>query len=214
VHVGLHHHGEQRLIDPAATLQQRREERAGPQLRDAQLHIPGRGAHQPIPVPVALGHPGRGSLVRCRPDPSCRLRVDQRLEHRLQRLTHHAIGVGDLQRLQQLQQGRLIQGHRACLLPRVLERSRKDSHGGPQRSGTIAAVTPLQGRDPVSSARRSDASILWRCGDAATKPAAPSPWMGSGLNDCGILAGRPRAAGGLPTPSANATGDRARAGGA
>jgi hypothetical protein len=42
VQVGLHHHGEQRLVDPPAALQQRGEERPGAQLRDPQLQIPGR----------------------------------------------------------------------------------------------------------------------------------------------------------------------------
>jgi hypothetical protein len=42
VQIGLHHHGEQRLVDPPAALQQRGEERLGAQLRDPQLQIPGR----------------------------------------------------------------------------------------------------------------------------------------------------------------------------
>ena len=41
VHVGLHHHREQRPVDPAAPLQQRREERSLTQLRDLQLDIAG-----------------------------------------------------------------------------------------------------------------------------------------------------------------------------
>jgi hypothetical protein len=41
VQVGLHHHREQRLIHPPAPLQQGREERAGPQLRDPQLQVAG-----------------------------------------------------------------------------------------------------------------------------------------------------------------------------
>ena len=67
VQVGLHHHREQGLIDPAAALQQRREERPGPQLRDPQLQIPGRRRQRPGPVPVALRGPG--SVRSCGPAP-------------------------------------------------------------------------------------------------------------------------------------------------
>jgi hypothetical protein len=47
VHVGLHDHREQRPIDPAALLQQRREERSLPQLRDLQLDVASRRRQQP-----------------------------------------------------------------------------------------------------------------------------------------------------------------------
>jgi hypothetical protein len=57
VQVGLHHHREQRLVDAAAPFQQRREERAGTQLRDPQLQIPGRRGQRAGAVPVALGGP-------------------------------------------------------------------------------------------------------------------------------------------------------------
>ncbi len=62
--IGLHHHGEQRLVDPAAPFQQRGEERAGPQLRDPQLQIPrGRGQDAGAGA-VALGGADLGALVR------------------------------------------------------------------------------------------------------------------------------------------------------
>ena len=57
VQIGVHHHREQGLVDPAATLQQAGEERPGGQLGNPQLQIPCRGRRQPRPVPVALGQP-------------------------------------------------------------------------------------------------------------------------------------------------------------
>ncbi len=65
--VGLHHHREQRLIHPAAALQQRREERPGAELRDPQLQIPGRRGQRPGPVPVAVAGAGVGALRRGHP---------------------------------------------------------------------------------------------------------------------------------------------------
>ena len=44
--VGLHHHRVQRLVDPPARLEDRREERALAQLGDAQLDIAGLGRQQ------------------------------------------------------------------------------------------------------------------------------------------------------------------------
>jgi hypothetical protein len=64
VQVGLHHHREQRLVDPAAPLEQAGEERPGPQLGNPQLQIPSGGRQQPLPVTVALGQPLRRPLVR------------------------------------------------------------------------------------------------------------------------------------------------------
>ena len=70
------------------------------------------------PVPVALRHPRTGALMRPGTDRRGRLRVDQRLEHRLHRPAHHITGIGGFQHLKQLQQGRLVQGHRVHLLLR------------------------------------------------------------------------------------------------
>ena len=49
VDVGLHHHRVQRLVDPAAGLEDRREERALAQLGDPQLDVAGLGGQQPRP---------------------------------------------------------------------------------------------------------------------------------------------------------------------
>ncbi len=114
--VGLHHHREQRLVDPPAPLEQAREERPGPQLRDPQFHIPGRGRHHPIPIAIALGHPRLGPLMRLGADPRGRLRVNQRLEERLHTTPDDIVGVGGLEHLKQFEQGKLVQGHRVLLL--------------------------------------------------------------------------------------------------
>ena len=63
VQVGLHDHREQRLVDPAPALEQRGEERPGPQLRDPQLQVTRGRGQRPRPRPVALRRP----LGRCVP---------------------------------------------------------------------------------------------------------------------------------------------------
>jgi hypothetical protein len=57
VHIGLHDHREQGLVDPPAPPQQAGEERPGPQPGEPQLQAPGRGRQHPWPVAVALGQP-------------------------------------------------------------------------------------------------------------------------------------------------------------
>jgi hypothetical protein len=52
VHLGLHDHREQRPVDPAAGLQQRREERSLPQLGDPQLDITGLVDSSRLRVPL------------------------------------------------------------------------------------------------------------------------------------------------------------------
>ena len=49
LHVRLHHHRVQGLVDPPSRLEDRGEERPGPQLRDAQRDITGLGRQQPRP---------------------------------------------------------------------------------------------------------------------------------------------------------------------
>jgi hypothetical protein len=61
--VGLHHHGEQRLVDAAAALEEAEEERAGARFRDPQLQVPGGGRQDPGAVAVALIGAGVGALV-------------------------------------------------------------------------------------------------------------------------------------------------------
>jgi hypothetical protein len=116
--IGLHDHREQGLVDPAAPLQQRGEERPSPQLGDTQLQIPsGRGAHAG-PVAVALGQPLRAALVRGGADHRGELGLDQRLVDGLGGLADAVIDLSGLECVQDLQQCRLVKGHRACVLSR------------------------------------------------------------------------------------------------
>src|SRR6185312_5112584 len=110
------------------------------ELRNPQLDVPGRDRDQPIPIPVALRGAGLGPLMRLDADPRRRLSLDQRLEHRLHRPADDIVGVSGLQRIQQLEQGRLIQRHRVHLLRGSLVGSRKDSHDGPSQSGSRTAT--------------------------------------------------------------------------
>jgi hypothetical protein len=77
MHIGLHHHRQQRPVDPAARLQQRGEERALPQFRDAQFDIAGLGGQQPGAGAVAMGGPGGRALITASADHLRRFRFDQ-----------------------------------------------------------------------------------------------------------------------------------------
>ena len=89
MHVGLHHHREQRPVDPAPPLQHRGEERPAAQLRDPQLDVARFGRQQPRPSAVALVRARLGALVQAGADHLRRLGVDQRLEHHLDARTDH-----------------------------------------------------------------------------------------------------------------------------
>ena len=87
--------------------------------------------------------------MRGRADQRGRFRLDQRLEHRLERPADNVIDASVFQRLQQFEQGRLIQGHRVHLLREDFGRSRKDSHDGPLNNQSLAATYTTQ-RDVTS----------------------------------------------------------------
>jgi hypothetical protein len=70
-----------RPVDAPAGLQQRREERALPQLGDLELHIAGLGRQQPGASPVAVGRGGLGALIGLGADVLSGLGVDQGLQH-------------------------------------------------------------------------------------------------------------------------------------
>jgi hypothetical protein len=116
VQIGLHHHREQRLINPPAAFQQRREERPSPQLGDPQLQIPGRRGQRARPGPVALGGAGLGALVRAGADHRGQLGLDQRLVERLGGGADAVVDLGGFECLEELEQGRLVQGHRVAFL--------------------------------------------------------------------------------------------------
>jgi hypothetical protein len=93
VQIRLHHHRKQCLVHPAAPLQQRREERAGPQPRDLQVQITGHGREHPRPVPIAVIRALRCPLVRHRTDHRRQLGLNQRL---VDRLCRHADPLLDI----------------------------------------------------------------------------------------------------------------------
>jgi hypothetical protein len=121
VQIGLHHHREQGLVDPATAFQQRGEERPGPQLGDAQFQIPGGGRQQPRAVAVALGRPFRCALVGGGADHRGELGLDEGLVDGLGGLTDAVIDLRGRECVQDLQQCRLVKGHRAlCPFARTI----------------------------------------------------------------------------------------------
>ncbi len=113
VNIGLHDDREQRLIDPAAPFEQRREERPRPELRDPQLQIPRRGRKGPGTRPVALRRAGRGAFERSGADERGRFRINQLLIERLRRDTDPVGDIGEFQFPEKLEEGRLVESHRA-----------------------------------------------------------------------------------------------------
>ena len=89
VHVGLHDHRMQRAVDTAAPLQQRREERPGPQLGDPHLDIAGGGGHRFGPVPVAVRAAFLRALVAASADGLGGFGLDQRLQSGADQLGEH-----------------------------------------------------------------------------------------------------------------------------
>src|ERR1035438_9101502 len=71
---------------------------------------------------VALGRPGWRVLVGISADLSGRLGIDEGLEHRGEHETHHFAAVGGAQYVGELEQGRLVQGHRVIPLREFLGR--------------------------------------------------------------------------------------------
>jgi hypothetical protein len=149
VHVGLHHHREQRPVDAAAALEQRREEAALTELGDLQLHVPSRRGQQPRAAPVPLVRATLGPLERRRADERGRLRLDQLLEDPLQRRTDGVGHLAGLERGEQFGQVRLGEGHRrfSFVIPAgTRRRSRRwptsvvDPHPPTPRPGTSPGV--------------------------------------------------------------------------
>jgi hypothetical protein len=107
VDTGLHDDRPDRPVDPAPRLEQGREERARPQLRDAQLDVAGLGAEEPAPAAVAVGRPLVGPLVPAGADRLGGLELDQLLEDELHRVAQDVLAAAGADRVEQLGQGRL-----------------------------------------------------------------------------------------------------------
>jgi hypothetical protein len=116
MHKGLHHHRQQGPVDAAARLQQGGEEGALPQLGDLEFHVAGLGRQQPRAGPIAMGRAARGPLVTVGADHLGRFGVDQCLQDHGQPLADDVEITAGAQRVQQISNGRLVQGHRGGLL--------------------------------------------------------------------------------------------------
>jgi hypothetical protein len=116
VHKGLHHHRQKGPIDPPARLQQRREERPFPQLGDLELDIAALGRQQPRSAAVAVGGPAGSALVAAGADHLGGFGLDHGLEHQRQAFPNDIQVTASAQYIQQLRQGRPIEGHRGDLL--------------------------------------------------------------------------------------------------
>ena len=116
MHVGLHDHGVEGLVDPAPALQHRGEEAAFAQLGDLETDVTGLGGERPRPAAVAPGRPGHRPLVELGPDRLGGLGVDQRLVEEPDHLPDE-VGLGMLiERVEQRGRVKLDLGHRGFLL--------------------------------------------------------------------------------------------------
>jgi hypothetical protein len=112
VHVGLHHHREQRPVDPTPPLENRGEEAPVTQLRDCQLHIAGLRRQQLRSGAVALVRAALRALMGTGTDRPGRFRVDERLEHHLHTRTDQIDIATGADRVEQLGQVKLGKRHR------------------------------------------------------------------------------------------------------
>ena len=148
VDVGLHHHRVQRLVDPSARLQDRREEAALAQLRDPQLDITSLGGQQPPPAAVAFGHSAVGAFVAGGADLLGRFDLDQLLHHQPHRIANEINSFAGTERVEQLGQDRLRQGHRCFSFSAYLAVHTENHADGPTTWWTPPATSnPTTPRD-------------------------------------------------------------------
>jgi hypothetical protein len=153
VQIGLHHHGEQRLVDPLAPLQQRGK-------NDPARSLGIRSSRSPAVVVRVRGREPlrwavRASMRSCGADHSGELRLDQGLIDRGDRRPDSVVDIGGLECLQHLKQGRLVQGPSCAvsfrenhgLLRALSEPIRTTSCSMPVKAGSIAAQHPGAGGD-------------------------------------------------------------------
>ena len=108
VEVGLHHDGEQGLVDPPTLLEQGGEERPGAQLRDLQIKVPSRRAQGSWSGAVAIRGAVAGAFKRGGADERARFRIDQFLIQRFGRDPDAVSDIGEFEFSQQVEQGRLV----------------------------------------------------------------------------------------------------------
>jgi hypothetical protein len=116
VDVGLHHHRVEGPVDPPAPIEDAREEAAMAQLRDRQVHIPGLRRQQARPGAVALVGPRVGPLMGFGADERGCFGIDEGLEDHLHALADQVDVTAGAQRVEQLGQVKLVEGHRVDLL--------------------------------------------------------------------------------------------------
>jgi hypothetical protein len=86
------------------------------ELGDLELDVAGLGGQQPGAAAVAVGGPGGGAFVAAGADLLGGFGLNQRLEHQREGFTNHVQVAAGAQCIQQLGQGRLVEGHRGDLL--------------------------------------------------------------------------------------------------
>ncbi len=109
--VGLHHHGPQGPIHPAAGFQQRGEEAARAEAWDAQLDVAGRCGQQAITAAVAVAPPLGGALMAIGSKGSSGLGLDQGLQALAHQFGDQLTGGAAAKQLRQFLGGRIGDGH-------------------------------------------------------------------------------------------------------
>ena len=104
-------------------------------------------------MPIALGQPSLGALMWSGTDHGRELSLDERLVDRLGGLTDPIIDLRCLECVQDLQQCRLVKGHRAlCPFARTIRR-------GLDHRTVAALLEQLRHRGPATYTTRWDATL-------------------------------------------------------
>ena len=105
----------------------RREERAFPQFRDAELQVAGLGRQRLRAMPVALIHTRVDTFIAAGTDCFGGFGLDQLLEHPAGDLADQVGAFADADRVEQVGQVRIGQSHRCVLLDVVLAGTHQES---------------------------------------------------------------------------------------
>lgn len=107
VDIGLHDDRPEGPVDAPAGVEQGREERARPELGDAQLDVARLGGQEPAAAAVAVGRPTLAALVPAGADGLLGLELDELLEDEGHRVAHDVGAAARADGVEQLGQGRL-----------------------------------------------------------------------------------------------------------